>query len=160
MEISVFGHKCRLEILVFCVLLGFILSSMTLCSCCKMNPSNLLNVVKQSTDVVKEGFNQISNIAEAASLDYNMNQDLKSNWTDDALNYASGMGNDTSLSKNTSYKGTPVPLEGTMNFFKNNSFKPECCPSTYSNSTGCACLSVDQLNYLNERGGNREIYSS
>ena len=66
-------------------------------------------------------------------------------------------------------QGTPLPLKNEMTFmslptnsmfvFQKNKSKPECCPSTYSNSTGCACLSVDQLNYLNERGGNRDIYS-
>ena len=34
-------------------------------------------------------------------------------------------------------------------------FKPECCPSPYSASTGCACMSSEQIAYLNSRGGNR-----
>ena len=27
-------------------------------------------------------------------------------------------------------------------------------PSDYSSSTGCACMSNDQLDYINSRGGN------
>jgi hypothetical protein len=43
--------------------------------------------------------------------------------------------------------------------FKHTAFKPECCPNTYSNSMGCACMTTAQYNYLNERGGNNVPYS-
>ncbi len=43
---------------------------------------------------------------------------------------------------------------GELNMFANTAFKPECCPTTYSNSMGCACISKDQYNYLITRGGN------
>ena len=43
--------------------------------------------------------------------------------------------------------------------FKNTAFKPECCPNTYSNSMGCACMSTTQYNYLETRGGNNVPYS-
>ena len=56
----------------------------------------------------------------------------------------------------TAYTGTPVPLpEGELVIFAQNKFKPECCPSPYSSSTGCACITPEQYNYLNTRGGNR-----
>jgi hypothetical protein len=44
-----------------------------------------------------------------------------------------------------------------LHFFANNKFSAECCPSSYSSSTGCACMTPEQLNYLNTRGGNRTI---
>jgi hypothetical protein len=54
----------------------------------------------------------------------------------------------------------PIPLpEGQMLMFANTPFKPECCPNTYSNSMGCACMTVNQYNYLNNRGGNNVPYS-
>jgi hypothetical protein len=120
-----------------------------------MGPNGLWKTLKKSTVIVKEGFQQISEVANAASIDYNMESDNKNSWTQKALTYASDMGYDTVLSKHANYKSTPIPLEGTMNFFKNTEFKPECCPSSFSSSSGCACTSVDQLNYLNQRGGNR-----
>jgi hypothetical protein len=43
--------------------------------------------------------------------------------------------------------------------FKKTPFKPECCPNTYSNSMGCACMSTKQYNYLINRGGNNVPYS-
>ena len=43
--------------------------------------------------------------------------------------------------------------------FRDTPFKPDCCPNTYSNSNGCACMSLSQLNTLRNRGGNNVPYS-
>lgn len=51
-------------------------------------------------------------------------------------------------------KAGPVPPHNKFMFEKNR-FDPSCCSSPYSNSLGCVCLSPDQAEYLNERGGNR-----
>ena len=59
-------------------------------------------------------------------------------------------------------KGGQVPLpEGKLNFWYANEFRPECCliPQQYSTSTGCACISVEQMRFLNERGGNNVLES-
>jgi len=32
---------------------------------------------------------------------------------------------------------------------------PDCCPSSFSTSNGCACLTADQLRAIQSRGGNR-----
>ena len=54
----------------------------------------------------------------------------------------------------------PIPLaEGELDIFATTPFKPECCPNFYSNSTGCACMTTDQYNYLQVRGGNNVPYS-
>jgi hypothetical protein len=54
----------------------------------------------------------------------------------------------------------PIPLaEGELDVFATTPFKPECCPNFYSNSTGCACMTTDQYNYLQTRGGNNVPYS-
>jgi hypothetical protein len=52
----------------------------------------------------------------------------------------------------------PLP-EGEMLMFANTKFAPEYCPNTYSNSSGCAAMSVGQYNYLITRGGNNVPYS-
>ena len=64
--------------------------------------------------------------------------------------------NEYDLKKATAgHKGTPVPLApGQLDFFADNRFDPECCPSTYSSSDGCACMSAAQVSYLNQRGSN------
>jgi hypothetical protein len=54
----------------------------------------------------------------------------------------------------------PLPLpEGEMLMFANTPFKPECCPNTYSNSSGCACMTTGQYNGLVTRFGNNVPYS-
>ena len=54
----------------------------------------------------------------------------------------------------------PVPLpDGELLLFANTPFKPECCPNTYSNSQGCACMTANQYNYLIQRGSNNIPYS-
>ena len=55
-------------------------------------------------------------------------------------------------------KGGAVPLPaGELFMFYANKFSPDCCdlPQQYSSSTGCACISPSQMQYLNQRGGNR-----
>ena len=34
-------------------------------------------------------------------------------------------------------------------------FKPKCCPSPYSNSSGCLCNSMYRTELIKMRGGNR-----
>ena len=38
-----------------------------------------------------------------------------------------------------------------MTMFDDNKVTPECCPATYSNSVGCACISSEQMSFLNPR---------
>ena len=43
----------------------------------------------------------------------------------------------------------------SMFIFANNKTSLECCPSTYTTSTGCVCTTPQQRKYINqERGGN------
>lgn len=54
----------------------------------------------------------------------------------------------------------PIPLpEGELDMLATTEFKPDCCPNFYSNSTGCACMTTDQYNYMQTRGGNNVPYS-
>lgn len=49
----------------------------------------------------------------------------------------------------------PIPLpDGQMDMFATTSFSPKCCPNTFSNSMGCACMTLEQQKYLTQRGGN------
>jgi hypothetical protein len=65
------------------------------------------------------------------------------------------MGNENKLDSYKYHTGPPIPLpEGELYFFNNTKFDSECCPATYTNSKGCACISQPQYNYLMMRGGN------
>ena len=48
----------------------------------------------------------------------------------------------------------------SMFMFAYNQSSPDCCPSTFSTSTGCVCTTKKQREYINKRGGNRnkDIY--
>jgi hypothetical protein len=84
------------------------------------------------------------------------NSDVASSWINKADAYSKNLGYQQTAQKANMYTGTQVPLpDGELFFFQNNQFKPECCPSPYSASTGCACMSSEQIAYLNSRGGNR-----
>jgi hypothetical protein len=84
------------------------------------------------------------------------NSDITGSWISKASKYSNDLGYQATAGKANTYVGTAVPLpDGELFFFKNNQFKPECCPGPYSSSTGCACMSAEQVKYLNTRGGNR-----
>ena len=42
-----------------------------------------------------------------------------------------------------------------LTMFDDSKFKPECCPSTYSSSKGCACIDGEEEKMLDTRGGNK-----
>ena len=57
-------------------------------------------------------------------------------------------------------KNQPPRKPGQLSFYDNVLFKPECCSgSDSSSSMGCACYTVEDYKYLNDRGGNNVPYS-
>ena len=54
------------------------------------------------------------------------------------------------------YEKVQIPMpDGRLFFYANNEFSPECCKhSTVSGTGGCACETVEQVNYLKTRGTN------
>ena len=163
MELKLFGYEARLEIVVACIIIGMIAGLFMFCDCFQygivegMTVMNGKKVDKAQAKALigkakKEGFVNLSNNELHIDDSYTMG------WVQTAKRYASGMGNKNRLNTYKDNVGTPVPLpEGELFFFADNKFKPECCPSTYSDSMGCACLSQDQVNYINQRGGNRTL---
>ena len=160
MELKLFGYEARLEVVVACIIIGMRAGLFMFCDCFQysilegMTPNNMNSKKangKNPSDK-KEGFVNLSN------NDLNIDDSYTMGWVQTAKRYASGMGNKNRLNTYKDNVGTPVPLpEGELFFFADNKFKPECCPSTYSDSMGCACLSQDQVNYINQRGGNRTL---
>jgi hypothetical protein len=160
MELKLFGYEARLEVVVACIIIGMIAGLFMFCDCFQysvlegMTTKDMHNKKANGKNPVdkKEGFVNLSN------NELNIDDSYTMGWVQTAKRYASGMGNKNRLNTYKDNVGTPVPLpEGELFFFTDNKFKPECCPSTYSNSMGCACLSQDQVNYINQRGGNRTL---
>jgi hypothetical protein len=137
MEINILGQKMRLEIIIICVLVFWFISANMFCSC---------------AGGVKEGFNSALDLTGAA-LNYTMGTGVKGSWDKPRTDIPPNI--NQSLEGNV---GGPVPLpEGELFIWRENKSDPNCCPGIYSTSTGCICSSPEQMNYLNERGGNRTI---
>lgn len=83
------------------------------------------------------------------------NGDVAGMWVTKANTYASEFGYGIINNTGSAYTADEPLKNGEMVIFAKNKFKPECCPAPYSSSTGCACMTPEQINYLNTRGGNR-----
>jgi hypothetical protein len=185
MEVSFGSYKIRLEMLVLMVVLVWIIFGSLLCGCCrvsifeglanynkavvkKTSVTNSNSTNKSSTSsstttpkVPMEGFaNRTTTgpvFADAKGPDYIMNP---STWSAQALTYSSGSTPSEGVKSIWDRPKQPIPLpENELDMFATTGFKPECCPNAYSNSTGCACMTTDQYNYLKSRGGNNVPYS-
>lgn len=164
MEIKVFGYEVRIEIVIACIIIGMIMGLFMFCDCFQYSILEGMQAAGSGTSAPsrKAGFAVTADNKEAftnlSNNDLHMNDSYTMGWVKTAKQYASGMGYKNKLNSYKDNVGTPVPLpEGELFFFADNKFKPECCPSTYSDSTGCACLSQDQVTYINQRGGNRTL---
>jgi len=109
-----------------------------------------------------EGFTG-ANINYGESSLYNLNSDQPvdtSSWSAQNMTVTPGQPLSAGVKQFLAREPQPVPLpEGEMLMFANTPFKPECCPNTFSTSTGCACMTGNQYNYLILRGGNNVPYS-
>jgi hypothetical protein len=83
------------------------------------------------------------------------NGDVAGMWVTKANTYASEFGYGIINNTGSAYTADEPLKNGEMVMFSKNKFKPECCPAPYSSSTGCVCMTPEQINYLNTRGGNR-----
>ena len=97
MDLKIFGYSCRLEIIIVCLIVGFVLGGHLLCSCSRVG--------------IQEGM-----AVMGASLDWSMGGDVANSWTNKADKYSHGMEYSSAQSKWSQYKGTPVPLP--EHFFK------------------------------------------
>lgn len=139
MILNIFGQKLRLEILILIMLVGAFIGVNLLCSC---------------AGGIKEGFHAGVTLTGAA-LDYTLGKGIPYGWKDSAMQQGGYKPGDPYKHLENNVGGT-VPLPDNKLFmFSDTEFAPSCCPATYSNSIGCACLSPDQAQYLNKRGGNR-----
>lgn len=83
------------------------------------------------------------------------NGDVAGMWVTKANTYASEFGYGIINNTGSAYSADEPLKNGELVIFAKNKFKPECCPAPYSSSTGCVCMTPEQITYLNTRGGNR-----
>jgi hypothetical protein len=179
MEISIGSYKFRVEILVAIVIVFWIMFGHMLCGCCRVNifegmtsgptpakktaAATAINNNSKTNGIKTEGFTGANNaaygpeFAGARTPDYIMNP---STWSMPTLTYSPGTKPDAGVKSIWNRPKQPIPLpEGQLDMFATTPFAPECCPNAYSSSTGCACMTVDQYNWLKSRSGNNVPYS-
>jgi len=167
----------RIEILILIAIVFTILWGHLLCSCSKFHLGELVSAFAKKltpnqhqyelvmSNPAVEGFTGANiNNGQSASYSVSYNKPLDtSSWFSPNLTFTPekkpGKGAQDILNR----EPQPVPLpEGELLLFANTPFKPECCAnggSSYSNGSGCACITVPQYNYLVERGSNNVPYS-
>jgi hypothetical protein len=115
-----------------------------------------------AAQILKEGFTG-ANTNYGQSAPYTLGQNVPvdtSKWGQQDLVVTPGQPLSPAVQAILNREPQPVPLpEGELLMFANTPFKPECCPNTYSNSMGCACMTSEQYNNLILRGGNNVPYS-
>ena len=191
MDITLFGFKMNLEMLILIGVIYLILVAHTFGGCCNMpllmeglksmDSSNSSNSSKNSnsnssstTDASgnmmkmamlkksQEGFTG-ANTNYGESSQYSLGDYSSpdtSAWGAPSMTVIPGKPLPKAVKQFLARQEQPIPLpEGELSMFANTPFKPECCPNTFSNSSGCACMTAKQYNYLIERGGNNIPYS-
>ncbi len=148
MNLSIGGIKIRVEVLLLIALICSVLFFQTAyaCSCCG----------------TKEGFyggDMNTEDYQKYELGHDKPVDA-SKWGMPDLSVKKGQEPGPGVTSILNRKPQQVPLpEGQLSMFANTPFKPECCPNAYSNGSGCACMTVNQYNYLVSRGGNNVPFS-
>ena len=117
--------------------------------------------VEETETTEKEGFVSSNNKAYGPEFGSNKSPGYimrPDTWAQPTLSYSMGTtpsaGAQAVLNRNN-----PPLAEGEMDMFANTPFKPECCPSTFSTSSGCACMDMKQYQNLQLRGNNNVPYS-
>ena len=208
MDISIFGYKFNLEILILIGVVYLILVGHMFCGCCNMgrmmegfdvsgNMQKVQQAVEQNAPAIQQKVQQAkanmptqttaggsttaatssatsvpttttegftgANINYGESSVYNLDNDDSINtsaWSAQNMTVVPGQPLSAGVKAFLAREPQPVPLpEGEMFMFANTPFKPECCPNTYSNSSGCACMTGPQYNWIVERAGNNVPYS-
>lgn len=134
MRISIGSWSGNFEIVVIIGILFIIIALHTGCSCRQENYSNM------------KGNSYADAYAQPPTI---------TNWNQPSLLITPEQPLPQGVIDIISRPKQPVPLpDGQMDMFATTSFSPKCCPNTFSNSMGCACMTLEQQKYLTQRGGN------
>ena len=168
MEFSLFGMKFNLVTLIIIVVLYWIMVGHVLCSCSTVKPYEAVRMFTKvsesfTTKKVRDGFRSgVNSMSGDVYSDARAPPVNTASWFTPNLSYTKGqdLSKDAPVQNILNRPKQPIPLpEGQLDFFATTEFKPECCPNAYSNSSGCACMTVPQYTYLVERGSNNVPYS-
>jgi len=177
MDISILGYKLNVEILILIGVIYLVLVGHTVCGCCNIRGAmEGLTTATGSASLYPEQKQKIpaklpvttelfvgANTNYGESSDYSLSNNTPidtSSWSMPNLTVVPGKPLSAAVKAILNRKPQPIPLpEGEMSLFANTPSSPDCCPNTYSTSTGCMCMTTGQYNYLALRGGNNTPYN-
>lgn len=150
MEITIFGNKMRLELIILSMLIASFISFNLVCTCAG-GVTNLFKIVTKFLASLLTGNKEtFQSELQPSELDYTMGGGVEGTYEKSTESYNPFI----HLENNV---GSSEPLtEGQMNIFAGNKVSGDCCPSHYSNKDGCLCNTPEQMKYLSERGGNNK----
>lgn len=131
---SILNHSVRLEVVLLCFVTFSVIMITLFWSCF-------------GDKFTSEGFQILG-----APVNYLMGEGVKGSW-DTPIDTKDVTPPYSHLESNT----TDATTESSMYMFSGNKMSLDCCPSSYSNSMGCACITPEQMQFLNQRGGNRTL---
>ena len=141
-----FPKQIRVELVVLFVLIAFVSGCYLLTSCTRKP--------------LMEGFKVGVQHGLGAGLNYMMCDGVPGNtWggcgnkPGEKVMHKAKVNEDTNFS--TGEKGD-TDIENMLIFAKNE-IKPECCPTEASSYDGCVCITKEQIDFINSRGGNRTM---
>ena len=153
-EFKLFGLKFRLEVVLLCVALGYVIGAHVFCSCLTVDPQEGFQLLFDIKDVIMK---RLTGKTVGSGTGSGVETFVTSQFAEVNSGVDSGVPNPEGVAAHlkSDHTSTSMPLDdGKKDFFEKTQFKADCCPSTFSNGDGCACLSFDQLNHIRSRGGN------
>ena len=171
MEIKIgnFRINVRLEILFLMGVMMWIIACHLFFSCTHLGIEEGFEIAKQIVDGIKE-----NNVAYGSQF-----QTYQSPWKLPKTNPPTGVSpavylavyndvhyaDDVSSDLNTKFNNAALKLPedyntqyqvpaGDLDMLASSSFKPECCPNSYSNNKGCFCPTEAQYKFIKQRGNN------
>ena len=148
MNFELFGFKINIKHILALVVLYFIISSFLVCSCSRVNS-------------LQEGMAVLG-----SDVSYKMGEGVSSSWENRKSEQGPSLAHRPQ--NHDAYQSQMADIEQTMDFFANTEFSQECCGSSYTGfggllsgggttGAGCACLNKKQIDFINQRGGNRTL---
>ena len=157
-EVSIGSYKILAVHLAAAIFLIWIIFGHALCSCCRTNVFEGFTEGLDEKEEEEEEEETFKNLDEGFANNSNATfgpsylSNSESTFVIDPSKWSYSGGATPSASKPNYQSQSQDPSQ--MNIIENMKFAPECCPSSYSSSQGCACMSDDAINFLASRGGN------
>lgn len=173
MEINIFGYELRIELILICILVIVFIQANTFFSCAGgINEgfelidnlgANISYIMGQNirgsvhdlqftngdNSTLKEDIEKFTPPYETKKVKKEEDK------TDEGeINIYKDL--ETNNKKEESLETTDSEIK-RLDVFENTKFSPDCCPSNYSSSNGCACMTPEQMKFLGQRGGNRTL---